>query len=88
MNVIGSQWVYKIKLRVDGNIERYKALLVARGFTQQEGIDYFEMFNPFIKQATIILVFFFLLWFLVIGRSINLIFIIFFLMVFLPKRFT
>jgi hypothetical protein len=59
MNVIGSQWVYKIKLRVDGNIERYKALLVARGFTQQEGIDYFEMFNPFIKQATIILVFFF-----------------------------
>ena len=88
MNVIGSQWVYKIKLRVDGNIERYKALLVARGFTQQEGIDNFEMFNPFIKQATIILVFFFLLWFLVIGRSINLIFIIFFLMVFLPKRFT
>ena len=87
MNVIGSQWVYKIKLRVDGNIERYKALLVARGFTQQEGIDNFEMFNPFIKQATIILVFF-LLWFLVIGRSINLIFIIFFLMVFLPKRFT
>ena len=60
MNVIGSQWVYKIKLRVDGNIERYKALLVARGFTQQEGIDYFEMFNPFIKQATIILVFFFI----------------------------
>jgi len=51
--------VYKIKLRVDGSIERYKALLVARGFTRQEGIDYSEMFNPIIKQATIILVFFY-----------------------------
>jgi histone deacetylase 1/2 len=50
--------VCKIKLRVDGSIERYKALLVARGFTQQEDIDYSEMFNPIIKQATIILVFF------------------------------
>jgi GMP synthase-like glutamine amidotransferase len=33
MNVVGSQWVYKIKHRVDRIIERYKAHLVARGFT-------------------------------------------------------
>ena len=33
MNVIGSRWVYRIKRRVDGSIERYKARLVARGFT-------------------------------------------------------
>jgi len=36
MNVVGSRWVYKIKRRSDGSIERYKVRLVARGFTQQE----------------------------------------------------
>jgi hypothetical protein len=34
MNVVGCRWVYKIKRQVDGAIDRYKARLVARGFTQ------------------------------------------------------
>jgi hypothetical protein len=41
--------VYKIKCRVDGNIEKYKTRLIARGSTQQQGIDYSESFNPLIK---------------------------------------
>jgi hypothetical protein len=36
-NIIGCKWVYKIKRKVDGTIDRYKARLVAKGFRQRYG---------------------------------------------------
>ena len=50
---IGCQWVYKIKHCSDGSIERYKAQLVAKGFTQLEGVDYQDTLSPTAKIITV-----------------------------------
>jgi hypothetical protein len=54
--LIDCKWVYKIKYKVDGSIDRYKAHIVAKGFKQHLSIDYDDTFNPVVKPATIHLI--------------------------------
>lgn len=50
---VGCKYVFKIKYKPDGSVEKYKVRLVAQGFLQQEGIDYNEIFAPVVDSTSI-----------------------------------
>lgn len=52
---IGTKWIYKLKYRSDGTLERHKAQLVVFGNRQIEGEDYGETFAPVAKMDTVLL---------------------------------
>lgn len=52
-NIIGCQWIFKIKRHSNGSIARYKAHLVANGNQQEEGLDFTETFSLITKQPTV-----------------------------------
>ncbi|KAF3667702.1 hypothetical protein FXO37_09904 [Capsicum annuum] len=51
--IIGIKWVYKTKLKENGEINKYKARLVAKGYKKEYGMDYTEVFAPFSRHDTI-----------------------------------
>ena len=50
---VGCRWVYKLKSGPDGSIDRYKARLVAQGFSQKYGTDYDETFCPVVRLESL-----------------------------------
>lgn len=55
-NVIGVKWVCKMKRNAKGEIERHKARLVVKCYSQKAGIDYDEVFAPITRLEIIILI--------------------------------
>ncbi|OXA48994.1 Copia protein [Folsomia candida] len=51
--LLDSKWVYKLKRKMDGTIDRFKARLVIRGHRQKEGVDYFETFSAVSRYGSI-----------------------------------
>ena len=56
VKIVRCKWVFETKKDSYGNIERHKEILVAKGFTQREGIDYTETFSPVSRKDSLRLV--------------------------------
>ena len=52
-NIVGSKWVLKVKRNADGTVDRFKARLVAQGYTQTQGVDYNEVYAPMARYSAI-----------------------------------
>lgn len=55
--VVSNKWVFRVKHNSNGSVASYKTRLVARGFQQIPGLDFFDTYSPVVKTATIQVIF-------------------------------
>ena len=51
--ILPCKWIYKLKVTGSPSKPRYKARLIAKGFRQQEGVDFEDIFSPVVKMTTL-----------------------------------
>lgn len=51
--LVDMKWIFRIKTNADGSINKYKARLVARGFSQEFGVDYNETYSPVMRHTSL-----------------------------------
>ena len=56
-HIIKRKWILRIKVNVDGSLDKHKARLVAKGFQYTLGLDFSDTFSPVIKASTIKIIF-------------------------------
>lgn len=55
-NLVRCKWIYKIKKNLDVSVARYKARLVAKRFSQEVGLDYYDTFSLVVKPTLVRLI--------------------------------
>ena len=55
--LVGNKWVFNKRFNVEGKVENYKACLLAKGYSEVEGIDFGEFFSPIVKITSIRFIF-------------------------------